>query len=109
VSSKSKSLTLAIVCVAVTPFLLFGQVVGLILASMILAEDNNPIWAKILSIVVWVLIGALAVTLPVWTYIVGKKSQIKAAQIIGGIVGIIAIALQVYLILSLVTGRFLFP
>ena len=76
---------------------------------MILAEDNNPIWAKILSIVVWVLIGALAVSLPVWTYIVGKKLQIKVAQIIGGIVGIIAIALQVYLILSLVTGGFLFP
>jgi len=109
VSSKSKSLTLAIVCVAVTPFLLFGQVVGLILASMILTEDSNPIWAKILSIVVWVLIGALAVSLPVWAFIVGKRSKIKASQIIGGIVGTIALALQVYLILSLVTGGFLFP
>jgi polyferredoxin len=75
---------------------------------MILAEESNPIWVKTLSMLVWVLIGALAVFLPVWAFITGKKSEIKASQIIGGVVGAGALALQVYFILSFVSGGFLF-
>jgi len=75
---------------------------------MILAEESNPMWVKILSMLVWVLIGALAVFLPVWAFITGKKSEIKASQIIGGAVGASALALQVYFILSFVSGGFLF-
>lgn len=57
---------------------------------------------------VWVLIGALAVILPVWAFITGKKLTIKASQIIGGVVGASALVLQVYFILSFVSGGFLF-
>lgn len=57
---------------------------------------------------VWVLIGVLAIILPVWAFIIGKKANIKASRIIGGVVGAIALVLQVYFILSFVSGGFLF-
>ncbi|MCX6451769.1 MAG: hypothetical protein NT174_01590 [Actinobacteria bacterium] len=107
-SPKAKSLIPAIASLTVTPFLLFCQIVGVLLASMILAEESNPMWVKILSMLVWVLIGALAVILPVWAFTTGKKSEIKASQIIGVVVGAGALVLQVYFILSFVSGGFLF-
>jgi uncharacterized membrane protein len=90
-SSRSRvPLVLAIISVVSTPFLWFVQFFGMWMEGAI-------------GSVVVIVAGALTLVLPVSAFATGRKAKTKAAQIIGGIVGAICLAWQVWVTLS-ITG-----
>jgi hypothetical protein len=87
-SSRSPvPLVLAISSVVSTPFLWFVQFFGMWMEGTI-----GP--------VVVLVTGALTLVLPVSAFATGRKAKTKAPQIIGGIVGAICVAWQVWVTLS---------
>ena len=90
-SSRSRvPLVLAIISVVTTPFLWFVQFFGMWMEGTI-------------GSVVVLVTGALTLVLPVSAFAAGRRAKTKAPQIIGGIVGVICVAWQVWVTLS-ITG-----
>ncbi len=83
-------LALAISSIVSTPFLWFVQFFGMWMDGVIGA-------------VVVLGAGALTFLLPVSSFVAGRRAQKKAPQIIGGIVGAVCLAWQVWVTLS-ITG-----
>jgi hypothetical protein len=83
-------LVLAISSVVSTPFLWFVQFFGMWMEGAI-------------GSVVVLVTGALTLVLPLSAFAAGRKANTKVPQIIGGIVGVICVAMQVWVTLS-ITG-----
>ena len=83
-------LVLAISSVVSTPFLWFVQFFGMWMEGAI-------------GSVVVLVTGALTLVLPFSAFAAGRKANTKAPQIIGGIIGVICVAMQVWVTLS-ITG-----
>lgn len=104
---------LALASVILTPILLFIEFTALFGAGMITYEPANPLWVKIISVVVVILIGLLAIAVPALALIMGTKSRAAAkltptkgaglataAVAIAGIVTAGVVVLQVYVVLT---------
>jgi hypothetical protein len=107
------SFVFALVSVILTPILLFIEFTALLFADMVTYEPANPLWVKIISIVVVILLGLLALAVPVLAVIMGRKSRASAksiptngaglataAVVIAGIVTAVVVVVQVYAILT---------
>jgi hypothetical protein len=107
------SFVFALVTVFLSPILLFIEFTALFGAGMITYEDANPLWVKIISVVVVILIGAFAVAVPALALFMGIKARAvakstptkgvglaTAAVVIAGIVTAGVVMSQVFVILS---------
>ena len=106
------SFALALVSVILTPVLIFIEFTALFFAAMVTYEATNPLWVKIISVIVVILIGLLTLSVPVITIIMGARARAAAKAtptkgsglatatvIIAGLVTAGAVVAQVYLIL----------
>lgn len=106
------SFVLALVTVIVAPILVFIEGTALLGASMVTYEPANPLWVKVLSVVIVVVIGLLALGLPVIALIAAARARTAAksdptrgaglatsALVIAGIVSVGVLLAQVYFIL----------
>ena len=113
-ATSSKAFVIALISVIICPLFLYIEVVAFLLADMITYEQGNPLIIKIASVVVVILICAVAVALPVTAFIMGKRarnfirlsdtplagaSKALDAQVIAGVVFAGAIIAQIFLIL----------
>lgn len=113
-TAATRALVLAIVSVVALPFLVFVEVVAFLLAGMVTYEPSNPAIVKIASVVVFILIGVVALALPAIAFLTGGRARrvIRAsgtdapgvgkavtAQVVAGIVVLAVAAVQVYLVL----------
>jgi hypothetical protein len=104
----------SLIGVLVSPFLLFFQVVFLLGASMIMYEPSNPWWVKLIAFVIAILIGAVAIALPVISFVMGKRARrvittsdvpvagarrAVASQVISVIVLALGVVVEIYLVL----------
>ncbi len=99
--------------VFLAPILLFLEFTALFGAAMITYEPANPLWVKIVSVAVVVLIALLALAVPILAVFMGMKARAvakstptkgaglaTAAVVIAGIVAACVAALQVFTILT---------
>lgn len=113
-ASSTKALVVSLIGALVSPFLLFFQVVFLLGASMIVYEPSNPVWIEIIFVLIVILIGALAIALPVTSFTMGKRArsviptsdvpvaragQAMASQVISAIVFLLCAGVEIYLVL----------
>jgi len=66
---------LALVSVILCPILVFIEFTALFGAGMIAYEPANPVWVKVLAFVFVGLVGLLALALPVVVILVGRKAR----------------------------------
>ncbi|MGA1145551.1 MAG: hypothetical protein ACO3YU_00965 [Candidatus Nanopelagicales bacterium] len=93
---------------------MFIEVVALMLAGMITYEPSNPVLIKVASVVAVLLIGAVAVALPVIALVMAMRarnlirasetvvagaSTALAAQVIAGVVVAGVVIVQIFLVL----------
>ena len=69
------SFILGIASLILSPILLWVEVVAFMLAAMITYEPANSLWVKILSVVVVVAVGLLALSLPTITLVLARRSS----------------------------------
>lgn len=106
------SFVLALVSLVVSPIVVYFEVVALLLAGMIIYEPANATVLKVLSVVVAIAIGLIALIVPVLAFVIGSKVRAAskaapipraglatAAMVIAGIVIAGVVLAQVYLIL----------
>ena len=113
-ATSNKAFVVALISAIVCPLLLFGEIVAVMLADMITYEPGNPLAIKIASVVVVVLICAVAVALPVTAFVIGKRarnfirlsdtpiagaSKALTAQVIAGVVFAGVVIVQIFVIL----------
>jgi hypothetical protein len=114
------SFVFALVTVFLSPIVIFIEFTALFGAGMIAYEDANPIWVKIIAVVVVILIGLVAVAVPALVLLMGIKARAAAkstptkgvglataAIVIAGIVTAGVAAFQVFVLLS-VLGECIF-
>lgn len=107
------SFVLALVSVILVPILLFIEFTALFFAAMVTYEPNNPMWVKIVSVIVVILIGLLTLSIPVSAVLMGARARATArsthaqgtglataAVVIAGIVTAVALVTQVFVIFS---------
>ncbi len=98
--------------VILSPIMLWLEVVALLFSSMVVAEPANPLFVKAITVVVVVVLGLLALALPVAGLVMGsrarKVAQVEphtgagmalAALVIGGVVSAVVLLVQGYLVL----------
>ncbi len=103
----------AVASVIICPIVLFIEFTALFGAAMITYEPANPLWVKIISVAVVILIGLFALAVPTLAVILGMKARATAkstptkgaglataAVVIAGIVTAGVFVIQVYLILT---------
>ena len=103
---------LALASVILTPVLLFIEFTALFFASLVTYETANPLWVKVIVVVVVILIGLFTLSVPLAALIVGIRARAAAklaptksaglataAVVISGIAVAGTILSQVYLIL----------
>ena len=103
---------LALASVILTPVLLFIEFTALFFASLVTYETANPLWIKVIVVVVVILIGLFTLSVPLAALIVGIRARAAAklaptksaglataAVVISGIAVAGTILSQVYLIL----------
>ncbi len=103
----------ALASVILTPILLFIEFTALFGAGMITYEEANPLWVKIIAVIVVILIGLIVVAVPALAVVIGIKSRAAAkstqtkgvglataAVVIAGIVTAGVVVGQVSLILT---------
>lgn len=106
------SFILALASVILAPILIFIEFTALFFAAMVTYEPANPLWIKIISVVVVILIGLLTLSVPVLAVIMGIRARATAklvptkgdglataAIVIAGIVSAGVLVAQAYLIL----------
>ena len=106
------SFILALVSVILAPILFFIEFTASFFAAMVIYEPANPLWIKIISVIVVILIGLLSLSVPVLAVIMGVRARATAklvptegaglataAIVIAGIVTAGVAALQLYIIL----------
>ena len=113
-ATSNKAFVVALISAIVCPLLLFAEIVAVMLADMITYEPGNPLIIKIASVVVVVLICAVAVALPLTAFVMGKRarndirsndtfvagaSKALASQVIAGILAAGVVIVQIILIL----------
>ena len=113
-ATSNKAFVVALISAIVCPLLLFAEIVAVMLADMITYEPGNPLIIKIASVVVVVLICAVAVALPVTAFAMGKRarnfirlsdtpiagaSKALTAQVIAGVVFAGVVIVQIFVIL----------
>jgi hypothetical protein len=107
------SFVLALVTVFLSPIVIFIEFTALFGAGMITYEPANPLWVKIISVVVVILIGLFALAVPALAVILGIKARAiakstptkgaglaTAAVVIAGIVTAGVFVFQVFVILT---------
>ena len=107
------SFVLALVTVVLSPIVIFIEYTAAIGAAMITYEAANPIWVKIIAVVVVILIGLFSLAVPALVVIMGIRARAvatstqtkgaglaTAAVVIAGIVTAGVVVFQVYLILT---------
>jgi len=80
--SARASLVLAIVSLLVTPVVLWVQTIALLLADMITYEPSNPVWVKVLAVVVVIALGVGALLLPLFAFLSNAR---VASRVIAGV------------------------
>lgn len=106
------SFVLALVSLVVSPLLVFFELTALLLAGMVIYEPANATVLKVLSVVVVIAIGLIALAVPVLAFVMGSKTRVAskmtpipraglatAAMVIAGIVIVGVLLTQVYIIL----------
>ena len=97
--SARASLVLAIVSLLVTPVLLWVQTIALLFADLVTYEPSNPLWVKVLVVVVVIALGVCALLLPLFAFLSNAR---VASRVIAGIaLGVWGLA-QVFFILGLI-------
>ena len=107
------SFVLALVTVFLSPIVIFIEFTALFGAGMITYEPANPLWVKIISVVVVILIGLFALAVPALAVVLGNKARAiakstptkgaglaTAAVVIAGIVTAGVFVFQVFVILT---------
>ena len=103
----------ALASVILTPILFFIEFTALFFAAMVTYEAANPLWVKIITVIVVILIGLLTLSVPVIAFIMGARARAAAkatpakgaglataAMVIAGIVTAGVVVGQAYLILT---------
>ena len=113
ISSSTQALVVTLISVIVCIFLPNIEVVTFMLAAMITYEPGNPLLIKVASVVAVILIGAVALALPVTAFFMGKsarnlirtsdtliagESKALAAEAIAGVVVAGVVIVQIYLV-----------
>lgn len=113
-ATSTRAFVMALISVILCPLFLYFEVVAFLLAAMIIYEPSNPLFIKIISLVVVILIGSGTVALPFTAFVMGKRarnairshdtpivgaSKALAAQVIAGVVAAGVVIAQVFLIL----------
>ncbi len=118
-ATSTKALLLAVISVVVSPWLVWIELVALLLADMVTYERANPFWVKVAVVVAVLLIAALTFVLPVAALITGKRARsfiapgaiapgeivaagarkALASQVIAGVVLALVVAAQAYFVL----------
>ena len=113
-ATSNKAFVFALISAIVCPLLLFAEVVAVMLAAMITYEPGNPPIIKIASVVLVILICAVAVALPFTAFAMGKRarnfirlsdtpiagaSKALTAQVIAGVVFAGVAIVQIFVIL----------
>lgn len=109
------SFVLALISLVLSPIVIFIQFTALFGAAMITYEPNNSPIVKALAVAVVILIGLLALAVPVLALVLGTKARTAAqsiptegtglataAIVIAGIVTAGIVVVQVYFILMVV-------
>jgi hypothetical protein len=104
---------LALVSVVLAPLLIFIEFTALFGAAMITYEPANPLWVKVISVAVVILIALLAVAVPVLAVFMGIRARAIAkstptkgaglatvAIVIAGVVAVFVVAFQLFTILT---------
>ena len=94
--SPPVSLALAITSLFLTPALLWVQLIVLFLADMIASEPSNPLFAKVLAVVVVILVAAGGLALPLTVF---TRSERVAARVLSGIALGLWVAAQIFFLL----------
>jgi hypothetical protein len=110
-ATLNKAFVVALISVIVSPFLLFIEIVALMLADMIIVEPSNHLFIKIIALVVVILICAVTVVLPIIAFLMGKRardsikssntpmvgaSKALATQVIAGVVLAVIVIVQIF-------------
>jgi len=108
---------LALVSVILSPALVFFEMIALLFADMVNYEPSNPTAVKVLTVIITIAIGAIALAVPIITLVMGSKVRgaskvtpipragfATAAMVIAGIVTAGVVLAQVYMIL-MVLGK----
>jgi hypothetical protein len=81
---------------------------------MIVYEPSNPVWIEIVFVLIVILIGALAIAIPVTSFLMGKRARrvittsdvpvagarrAVASQVISAIVFVICVGVEIFLVL----------
>lgn len=109
-----RSFVLAIVSLILCPVLIFVEVVAFMIAAMVTYEPANSLPVKIGSVVVVILLGVIALTLPSVSIVWANRARMVtttegaersglaiASLVIGGVVLAGVVIAQIYLILWL--------
>jgi hypothetical protein len=98
--------------VILSPIMLWLEVVALLFSSMVVAEPANPLFVKAITVVVVVVLGLLALALPIAGLVMGSRARkvapvephtgagmALASVVIGGVVSAVVLLVQGYLVL----------
>jgi hypothetical protein len=111
---STKALVVALISVIFSPVLIATESIAFFLSAMLMYEPSNVLIIKIVSVIVVVLIAAVALAPPVIAFVMGKRarsfirsseitvtgsSKALVAQVIAGIVIAGVLIMQVYLAL----------
>jgi len=109
------SFVVALVSVVLSPTLVFVEMVALLFAGMVNYEPSNSTAVKVLTVIIVIAIGLVALAIPVIAFIMGRKARAAstlelmpraglatAAMVIAGIVTVGVVLAQVYMILMVV-------
>ena len=111
---SARALILTLISVIACPLLCFVEVVAFMLAAMITNEPTNPLLIKVASVLAVILIGGIALALPVGAILIGQRVRNRISsgdtsgtgarmalisQVIAGVVGAGVVFVQVYLVL----------
>ena len=91
---------LALLCLVLSPVLLFIEFTAWFGAAMIAYEPANPGWAKVLSFMVVALIALLALALPVLAIVAGRKARAAARSAGTGGSGLATAAIVIGIIVT---------
>jgi len=102
----------ATISVVLAPLMLFVQGTISFLGSMILAEENNPLWTKVITWVVMFVVACCAISLPTFALVhairerklngAGNKFKTVLSVILASVAFVAMLLAQVWLLPSLI-------
>ena len=111
---STRALIVTLISVIACPLLCFVEVVAFMLAAMITNEPTNPLLIKVASVLAVIVLGCVALALPVGAFLLGQRARNRissdetrgasagmslTSQVIAGVVAAGVAFVQVYLVL----------